>query len=674
MHELVRQLKAANRAYYQEDHEIMSNLEYDKLYDELLHLEKETGVILAGSPTQQVGYEIVSALQKASHDIPMLSLDKTKSPETLSTFLDGQEGLLSWKLDGLTIVLKYDNGTLQQAITRGNGIIGEDVTHNAKVFANIPLNVPYMGKFELRGEAVIPLSDFEAINIEEDNKYKNPRNLCSGAVRQLNSETAAKRRVLFYAFELLSSDLEVSLQKNKEEAQMLADEVIANKKSSQLNWLSEMGFSIVEFVFVTAETVAEEVAKFKQQISNAPLASDGLVLTYNDISYSKSLGTTSKFPKDSLAFKWADELAETTLLSIEWGTSRTGLINPVAIFEPVDIEGTQVSRASLHNVSILRNLELCPNDRITIYKANMIIPQVSENLTLNERKATEPPSEPRNVEIPTSCSVCNGETEVIGNPETLYCTNPNCEAQQVRALSHFVSRDALNIAGLSEQTLEKFVAKGFVSDYTNLFDLSKYETEIVEMEGFGRRSYDKLIKAIEKAKDIALPNFIYALGIRNVGLSNAKLLCTHFENNPTQIVETCRDNNYLEILSEIKGFGEVISHSLHAYFIQDKNLELFNHTLTLLQIKTPAKLEDQSLSGFSFVITGDVSHFPNRKALQTFIESRGGRVSSSVTSKISFLINNDSTSNSGKNKKAMQLEVPILTEDDFLERFMRTNE
>ena len=639
---LITKLNEASRAYYQENREIISDLEYDKLYDELVRLEEETGIQLAGSPTRKVGYEVVSGLTKAAHDIPMLSLDKTKEPDALVRFLGEHRGLLSWKLDGLTVVLKYENGAFKQALTRGNGHIGEDVTHNARVFANVPMTVPYKGKFELRGEAVISIADFNAINEEEEVKYKNPRNLCSGAVRQLNSETAAKRRVLFYAFGLLSSSNTLYL------------------KSEQLKWLASLGFETVEFEFITEKNIFEALSAFKNKIPAAPLMSDGLVLTYDDIAYSESLGTTSKFPKDSIAFKWADEIAETTLLDIEWNTSRTGLVNPVAVFEPVDIEGTQVSRASVHNVSILRALGLRKGDRISVYKANMIIPQVSENL-----------SGGGDVEIPSHCPVCNGETEIVGEPETLYCINPNCGAQQIRALSHFTSRDALNIAGLSAQTLEKLISREMVSDYTDLFQLQKYETEITQTEGFGRKSYDNLIASIETAKDVALPNFIHALGIRHVGLANAKLLCAHFNHDPKKIADACKNENFLEILSEIKGFGEALSNSLHSYFSNEKNLNLFLNALDMLRIKIPepASEDERPLNGLTFVITGDVSHFKNRKELQSFIENKGGKVTGSVTAKTNFLINNDALSASSKNKKAAELGVAVITEDEFLARF-----
>jgi DNA ligase (NAD+) len=646
MNRLISRLNDASRAYYQEDREIMSNQEYDALYDELAALEAETGIVLSGSPTRKVGYEAVEGLSKVPHDKPLLSLDKTKESAKLVSFLGEQEGLLSWKLDGLAIVLKYDNGKLAQAITRGNGQIGENVTHTAKVFANLPSAVTYTGAFSIRGEAIITNEDFKRINeADPQNQYKNPRNLCSGTVRQLNSEVAAKRGVRFFAFELLSGGLEF------------------NQKSEQLGWLTQLGFTVVEHTQVTAATVEVMVEDYKKRVADQPFASDGLVLMYNDIAYSQSLGATSKFPRDAIAFKWADEIRETTLLHIEWNTSRTGLINPVAVFEPVDIEGTSVNRASLHNVSVLRGLALGEGDCISVYKANMIIPQVAENLTRSNTAV-----------LPSRCPVCGGETEVMAvrEGEALYCLNPNCRAQLVSGLAHFCSRDAMNIEGLSEQTLEKFVTNHLVRDYTDLFTLFRHEETILQMEGFGRKSYDNLIASVERAKDAALPNFIYALGIKYVGLANAKLLCAYYKHDTERIT-----NLNPEELHEIKGFGEAISRSLHVYFTDEKNKALVRKALGFLRIAVPAEEPETApkpLNDLTFVITGDVRRFENRKALQNFIEGHGGRATGSVTAKTSYLINNDVTSVSGKNKKAAELGVPVFSEDGFMERFGLDNE
>lgn len=645
MKALVEKLNEAAKAYYQEDREIMSNQEYDALYDELVSLEEKTGVILSNSPTQNVGYTVLSNLVKVKHESPILSLDKTKETGKLESFLGDKKGILSWKLDGLTIVLTYKNGTLEQAVTRGSGETGEDVTHNARVFSNLPVSIPFKGELVLRGEGVIPYSAFYRINEElgEDEQYKNPRNLCSGTVRQLNSEIAAKRNVKFFAFTLVSAE-------GKE---------ISDSKAENMDWLAEMGFDVVEHVMVTVETVAAEVEKFRSKIEDNDIASDGLVMTFDSISYSQSLGRTAKFPKDSIAFKWADEMAETTLREIEWNTSRTGLMNPVAIFDPVDLEGSTVSRASVHNVSILKELRLSLGDRIKVYKANMIIPQIAENLT----------GEVSTAEIPQTCFVCGGETEVrkLRDGEALYCTNPNCSAQRIQALSHFVSRDAMNMEGLSEETLKKFLEKGFVENYPDIFKLEAYKDEITSMDGFGEKSYQNLISSIEKAKDVELPNFIYALGINHVGLRNAKLLCSNFGFDLEKIKGATEEE-----LVQVEGFGEIIAHSIAHYFRQEEHLRLLEDALKYLRLKemVVAETGESPLNGLTFVVTGDLNHFANRKELQALIEQGGGKVTGSVTKKTNFLINNDVHSASSKNKKAAELGIPILSEDDFIERFL----
>ena len=646
MKDLVEKLNEAAKAYYQEDREILSNQEYDALYDELAALEEKTGTILANSPTQKVGYTVLSNLVKVKHESPILSLDKTKETAKLESFLGEKTGILSWKLDGLTIVLKYKNGTLEQAITRGNGEIGEDVTHNAKVFSNLPVSIPFKGELVLRGEGVIPYSSFYRINEElgEEEQYKNPRNLCSGTVRQLNSEIAAKRNVKFFAFTLVSAE-------GKE---------ISDSKAENMDWLASLGFDVVEHVMVNAENVGAEVEHFRNKIEENDIASDGLVMTFDSISYSIGLGRTSKFPKDSIAFKWADEMAETTLREIEWNTSRTGLMNPVAIFDPVELEGSTVSRASVHNVSILKELKLSIGDRIKVYKANMIIPQIAENLTGKISTA----------EIPEKCFVCGGETELrkLRDGEALYCTNPNCSAQRIQALSHFVSRDAMNMEGLSEETLKKFLEQGFVENYPDIFRLEEHKTAIMEMEGFGEKSYNNLIASIEKAKDVELPNFIYALGINHVGLRNAKLLCANFGFDLEKIKEATEEE-----LVQVEGFGAIIAHSIHAYFKEEAHLQLLADALQYLRIAAAeeAEAEESPLMGLTFVVTGDLEHFANRKELQALIEKSGGKVTGSVTKKTNFLINNDIHSASSKNKKAAELGIPILSEQDFIDKFLK---
>ena len=640
MRELVDLLNRARRAYEQEDQEIMSNYEYDRLYDELQELEKELGTTLAASPTVNVGYEVLSELPKERHERPMLSLDKTKDVARLKEFLGGQKAMISWKLDGLTIVLTYRNGTLEKAVTRGNGEVGEVVTNNARVFKNIPLTIPYQGELVLRGEAVISYKDFEKINEEigdADAKYKNPRNLCSGSVRQLNNEITAKRNVRFYAFTLVQA----------------GGVDFKNSRLYQMQWLKGQGFDVVENHPVTADTIEEEVAWFAEHIEKNEVPSDGLVLVYDDIAYGQSLGTTAKFPRDSFAFKWADEIRETTLTEIEWSPSRTGLINPVAIFEPVELEGTTVSRASVHNISIMEELELGVGDRITVYKANMIIPQIAENLTRSGVK-----------DIPKECPVCGGPTRISMENETktLYCTNPKCQAKHIKSFTLFVSRDAMNIEGLSEATLEKFIMNGYIKDFADLFHLDRYADEIRQMEGFGDKSYENLQNSIKNARTTTLPRLVYSLGIPNIGIANAKMICGALGNDPERIL-----NATVEELSEISGVGGVIAGTFVDYFADEEHRDLFRRLLGEVEIPEEEITEDsRKFAGVNFVITGSVEHFANRAEVKEEIEKRGGKVTGSVTSKTNYLINNDVNSTSSKNRKARDLGVPIISEEEFL--------
>lgn len=643
--ELINILNKASYEYYQNDSSKLSDFEYDKLYDELVELEKSTGIVLANSPTQNVGYTVLSNLTKIKHDEKILSLDKTKEPEKLKSWLGNQQGMLSWKLDGLTIVLKYNNGELVQAITRGTGEVGEDITHNAKVFKNIPLKISYKDELVVRGEGIISFSDFKRINeeLDEDESYKNPRNLCSGTVRQLNSEICAKRNVMFYGFTVFKAN----------------DVDFDDKKSNQLLWLKELGFDTVYNKIVNADNIIESIYEFENKIPENDFATDGLVLTYDSISYSGSLGTTAKFPKDSIAFKWKDETAETILRNIEWNTSRTGLINPVAVFDSVELEGTTVNRASVHNVSILEDLKLGIGDTIKVYKANMIIPQIAENITKSG-----------NYEIPANCPVCGGETEVrtIRDGKALYCTNPNCSAQRIRSLSHFVSRDAMNIEGFSEETIKKFVEKGFISDYTDIYNIEKFAEEIKNIDGFGEKSYNNLIKSIENSKKPELPNFIYALGINHVGLSNAKLLCKNINYDINKLFTISQEE-----LVEIDGFGDIIAHSICSYFGDCKNKELIYKMLDIIsfaEVEVSYESENMNVKEKTFVITGDLNEFKNRKELQLKIEALGGKVTGSVTKKTNYLINNDILSESSKNKKAKELGIPIITEEQFIKEFL----
>ena len=639
--ELVEILGEAARAYYQEDREVMSNKEYDALYDELAALEKETGIVLAGSPTVNVGYEVLSELEKVPHDSPMLSLDKTKNPEDLREWLGTQKGMLSWKMDGLTVVLTYRHGKLAQAVTRGNGMVGEKITNTARVFKNLPAQIPFDGEVVLRGEAVIRYSDFEKINagIEDvDSRYKNPRNLCSGSVRQLNNAITARRNVYFFAFALVSAE----------------GKTLSNSAEENMRWLASLGFAIVPYAMVSGETVTAAVQEFAEKITENDFPSDGLVLLYDDIAYGKALGSTAKFPRNAIAFKWADEEMETVLTQIEWSPSRTGLINPIAVFAPVELEGTTVSRASLHNLSIMDSLALGIGDHIKVYKANMIIPQVAENLTRSG-----------GYKVPAHCPACGSSTEIRTDNEvkTLYCPNPYCSAKKVKLFSHYVSRDAMNIDGLSEATLTKMIDQGFLEELYDLYTLSRYREEIVAMEGFGEKSYTNLINSIEASRHTTLARFIYSLGILNVGASNAKLLCQHFHHDPEAVMGAS-----VEEMVEIEGIGEVIAASVRDYFANQHNRETIEKLLQYLDFAKVQEQEtgEQPLAGKTLVITGTVTQFKNRKELKEYIESLGGKVTGSVSKNTDYLLNNDNLSGSAKNKKAKELGIPILTEEEFL--------
>ena len=641
MKELSGILKEASRAYYAEDREIMSNLEYDALYDELVKLEEETQMFLAGSATTTVGYEAVDELPKEAHESPMLSLDKTKDREVLRGFIGEHKTLLSWKMDGLTVVFTYNQGNLQKAVTRGNGVVGEVITNNARVFDNVPLKIPYQGELTLRGEAIITYSEFEKINSEiedVDARYKNPRNLCSGSVRQLNNEITAKRHVRFYAFSLVKAE----------------GVNFANSRQQQMEWLKDQGFEVVEYRVVTSDTLDEAMEYFATQIEHNDFPSDGLVALYDDIAYGDSLGRTAKFPRNAFAFKWADEMAETTLEEIEWSPSRTGLINPVAIFTPVELEGSTVSRASVHNISIMRKLELGIGDRIKVYKANMIIPQIGENLTKSGVK-----------DIPEICPACGGKTviEKVNDVESLYCRNPECPAKAIKGFTLFVSRDAMNIDGLSEATLEKFIARGFIRDFGDIFEIDRYKDEIIQMEGFGEKSYENLIESLNRAKKTELPRVLYALGIPSIGVANAKMICKELGYDMEKIRHVSEEE-----LAAIDGIGPVIAKSFADYFKKEGRQEKLDHLLSHLELgEAPKQKEEQIFHGMNFVITGSVEHFSNRKEVKEEIEKRGGKVTGSVTSKTNYLINNDTQSSSSKNKKAKELGIPIISEETFIQ-------
>ncbi len=653
MKELIEVLNEASRAYYAEDREIISNYEYDKLYDELAELENITGVILSGSPTEKVGYEAVKGLQEESHESPMLSLDKTKDREALREWLKGREGLLSWKLDGLTVVLTYRDGKLEKAVTRGDGKVGEVITGNARVFKNIPLRISYSGELILRGEAVITYSDFQKLNEEMEDaeaRYKNPRNLCSGSVRQLNNEITARRNVKFFAFALVKAE----------------DVDFKNSREEQFLFLKKQGFDVVEYRKVTPDTILDAIRYYEEKIEHYDVPSDGLVLTYEDIAYGESLGTTAKFPRSSIAFKWQDEIRETKLIEVEWSPSRTGLINPVAVFEPVELEGTTVSRASVHNISVLKGLKLGIGDRITVYKANMIIPQIAENLTGSDT-----------LEIPAHCPACGGETELrqVAEATSLYCKNAECPARKIKSFSHLVSRDALDVEGLSEATLEKFIAKGFIHEFADIFHLDRYQQEIVAMEGFGEKSYQNLVEkteegesSIEKARHTTMPRFLYAMGIPGIGLATARLICNRFSGDLEKMLAAGEEE-----LAEIDGIGGVLAKAFVDFFRDEENLRRSKALYEELEIERQedALTENEKLSGKSFVITGSLTQYENRDALKAVIEAGGGKVTGSVTKKTECLINNDINSASSKNKKAKELEIPIISELDFISQYLK---
>ena len=641
--ELVDILNKASKAYYSEDVEIMSNFEYDALYDELEALEKETGLVLSNSPTVNVGYESAAELVKEAHDSPMLSLDKTKEPAALAAFLGTQKGLLSWKLDGLTIVLTYENGKLVKAVTRGNGEIGEVVTSNAKTFVNLPLSISYQGRLVVRGESVIKYSDFKEINerIEDaDAKYKNPRNLCSGSVRQLDPKITAERKVNFFAFSLESSE----------------DIDFHNSNEERFKWLKDQGFEVVPYKVVTAETMEETVQWYAKEIQKFDVPSDGLVLLMDDIAYGQSLGRTAKFPRNSIAFKWKDEIAETSLTEVEWSPSRTGLINPVAIFEPVELEGTTVSRASVHNVSIIESLKLGIGDRITVYKANMIIPQIAENLTSSG-----------NLEIPKVCPACGTQTVIKqdNGVKTLTCPNEACPAKKIKTFVDFVSRNAMNIEGISEETLEKFIGHGFISEFADLFKLDAHKEQIVNMSGFGEKSYENIIASVNTARETTPSRVLNGLGIAGFGAANAKALCKYFKDDFAAIRKASAEE-----LTEIEGIGDVLAKNLVEYFANPEKSIAVDHLLDEVHLNVEDRSGDtNTLEGMTFVITGSLTQYPNRDSLKAEIESKGGKVAGSVSSKTSFLINNDINSNSSKNNNAKKLGVPIITEQDYIEKF-----
>lgn len=644
MEEFVEVLNRASKAYYDDASEIITNYEYDAMYDELLELEKETDTIFDNSPTINVGYTVKSELPKVTHEKKLLSLDKTKERDELKTWLGKNEAVISWKLDGLTVSLTYEGGRLVRAVTRGNGTIGELITDNARAFTNVPKVIECKSKVVVRGEAVISYKDFELINETIDNadaKYKNPRNLCSGSVRQLDSRITAERHVGFYAFSLIEAE----------------GVDFGDSRFRQMAWMSEQGFDVVEHYMVDGNNLFDKLDEFESKISMFPLPVDGLVITLEGLEYSRELGTTAKFPRDAIAFKWRDQQAETVLREIEWSPSRTGLLNPVAIFDPVELEGTTVSRASVHNINIMEDLELGIGDTITVYKANMIIPQLSDNLTRSG-----------NIEIPTHCPVCNGTTEIVeeDNTKTLVCTNLDCLAKNVKKFSHFVSRDAMNIDGFSEAGILKLIGKGILHELPDIYGIKEKKEEIVTLEGFGEKSFDKLVAAIEASRNTTPARLLYSLGVPGIGVVNSNNIARACRNSWNEMMNLGTD----ELLA-IDGIGGVMSDDYTRFFAKKENKVMVQALVDVLNLDESFEEQGTSLAGKTFVITGSLNHYANRKDLKAEIEAEGGKVAGSVSSQTDYLITNNPASGSSKNKAARELGVSIITEDDIMEMLGR---
>ena len=630
---LIDILNKANEAYYYHDNEIMSNKEYDDLYDQLIQLENESGIIYSDSPTQNLGEHIYSSLPKVKHESPMLSLDKTKDRDALREWLGNKEGVLSWKLDGLTVVLTYENGKLEKAVTRGNGAIGEEITENAKFFKNVPLRIPFKGKLILRGEAVISYHDFETINVEEQGRFKNPRNLASGSIRALDTNQVKKRKVQVIIFEVIQGS----------EANLVTD---------KFTWISHLGFKPVDYEVVNADNILEKIQDFENRITSNNIPSDGLVLTFNDTAYGRSLGTTGKFPKHSMAFKWQDEVEETVLRSVEWNTSRTGLINPVAVFDPVYLEGTEVSRATLNNVSYIKDLQLGIGDTIEVYKSNMIIPTILSNKTKSN-----------NLIIPVVCPTCGMQARLIrsNNTEILQCMNLDCPARFLNKLIHFCSRDAMDIQGLSIKTLEFVIKQGWVNNFLDLYNLQNYERKWAMMRGFSTVSVRKYLAAIENSKKTESARFLYALGIPKIGRHQSQSLIQVYKSWDAFIQAVKSNTDF----SHIDGVGDCLNQNIHNWYNGFYKQDQIEKLASLMIFEDQEITTSDILKGKTFCITGKLNMFANRSDLVKFIEQQGGKVSGSVSKNTDYLINNDKGSNSSKNKKAIELGVSIITESEF---------
>lgn len=643
---LVRQLTAACEAYYKNDNPIMTDKQFDDLFDELEKLENETGFVMCGSPTQKVQGYVINELKKVKHTKPMLSANKTKEISEIERFIGNQLCILSWKLDGLTIVLRYKDNKFTQAITRGNGEIGEDVTHTMSMCSNIPMTIPYTGDLEVRGECVISWEEFNKINETLNDQYKHPRNLAAGTVRQLDSNISRSRKLTFKAFELVQDELYERSKTNL----LLRDQLMDIKES--FDYLEECGFEVVEHELVTNNNISDVIERFDPEKYQYPV--DGLVVMYNSYEYGKQQGKTSHHPLNMLALKWEDQLYETTLEDVLWNTSKTGLINPVAIFSPVDLDGAITTRATLHNVSYIEDLELGIGDSIQIYRSNMVIPKVHESLTRSN-----------NLDIPSKCPCCGGDVEIHNEngSKTLHCMNQQCSAKLLSQFVYFVSRECMNIDGLSEATLDRFIQAGWLIQLKDIYHLYEHKKEMIHMDGFGKRRVEKLLDAIEKSRNSKLSNFITALSIPLIGKSTAKDMAKVCHNHINEFflnIESKFD------WSNVDGIGDTTNDSINDYF--DKNLEAVKDLIKEINFSSSENDNHSSkdLSGLTFVITGKVEKYKNRNVMKEEIESKGGKVSGSVSSKTNYLVNNDMSSNSSKNKKAKELMIPIITEDELI--------
>ena len=609
--EIITTLNKASTAYYKYDKPVMTDKQYDDLYDELLALEKDTNIILSNSPTQNVSGEVIESLQKIPHTRPMLSANKTKDMKDVCDFISKNRTIESWKLDGLTIVSRYENGVLKQAITRGNGEVGEDVTHTFKTCINLPLQLSEPVNIEVRGECVISWESFNRLNESLEDPYSHPRNLAAGTVRQLDSNVAKTRCLEYIVFELVQDNLTKKM------------DVIES-----FEYLKQLGFDVVEYKEVDTsnfESVDKEC--FEPEYSRIPV--DGTIYKYDSYDYGLSLGVTSHHPLNMLARKWTDDLYETTITDIEWNTTRTGTINPVAIFNEVSLDNCLTTRATLHNVSYIEDLKLGIGDKIRVYRANGVIPKVHDNLT-----------QTNNLTIPKYCPSCGGGTEIHNEngSKTLHCINQNCNAKLIDKMVHFVSRNGTNINGLSDETLKKLISLDILHDYSDIYSLKNHRDIIVKVEGFGTKLVDKLLKSIEDSRQIKLENFIYALGIEGIGRTQSKIIAKTFNHDWYEFEKALIDGF---MFTSLDGFGSVLHFNIHEWYKNRFISESVNKLISVMDFQKPivTVLTDdiKDLTGLTFVITGSLHEFENRDAVKEEIESKNGKVSGSVSAKTNYL-------------------------------------